>query len=80
MLRSVPLTIDEKYLIAENLDCLKAGVKLLHLVVERHIDKLLSESIDSGDGAKLLIQRAKIDGMRGLISEYEQLISKTIKS
>ncbi len=80
MMRSIPLTIDEKYLLADGPDTLAAGVKLLHTIVDRHIDKLLSESIESGDGAKLLIQRAKIDGMRGLISEYEKLVAKTVKS
>jgi len=80
MLRPTPLTIDEKYLLADNIEALKAGAKLLHTIVDRHIDKLLTESIDSGEATKLLIQRAKIDGMRGMISEYEQLISKIIKS
>lgn len=74
------LTLDEKYLLADNIDTLRAGIKLMKDVVQRHIDKLMSESIEDGNATKLLIQRAKLDGMRSLIFEYEQLITKTIKT
>ena len=68
------MTLEERELIQDNLDVIRAGVKVMHQVVDRHIQKLLTESIEDGQGVKLVLLRAKIDGMKGLIYEYEQLI------
>jgi hypothetical protein len=74
------LTLDEKVLIADNHDAILAGIKLMEELVDRHIQRLLSESLDENAGTRLLLLRAKIDGMKGLINEYKQAITKNNKS
>jgi hypothetical protein len=65
------LTIDEKAMISDSMDAVRAAKKLMQAVVDRYVEKLLTESLD---GTKLVMLRANIDGMKALIYEYEQAL------
>jgi hypothetical protein len=74
------LTIEDKILIADNKDAVGATIKLMWSVVARHADKLLAESYVEGDETRLLLHKSKLDGMKVLINELEQLVIKNNRS
>lgn len=75
-----PLTMDEKVLLADNKEIITASVKVMEMIIERHIEKLVTQSVDDGQTGKLLVLKSRVDGMREMVREYEQLVAKIIRT
>lgn len=74
------LSISQKYLIAESGDVVKACLVLMNEVVQRHVNRLVSEPLDEHAGIRLMLIKSNIDGMKTLIKEFEQAVAKNNKS
>ncbi len=66
------LSHEERELLSDNRELVALVHRLASSFLDRHVERLLTESIDDGDGTKLLLCRARLDGMKQLLSELSQ--------
>lgn len=74
------MDIEEKNILAESDEATRILLELASEVMDRHRDKVLTMSIESGDAMPLMLARARLDGMRMLLKELRANIDKVLRS
>lgn len=71
---------DDKWALQESEDAHKSMQKVFQQILDRHAKMLLSESVMvEGDLLKIALKKAKYDGMKEFVNEYNALYKRLSK-